>query len=468
MRNPRTGEVDYTFQPTPVSELAEIAQNARAAQVGWQDLGLEGRIAVLQRWSAEIDAAQDALIKAVTLDTGRRRESLREAGNLGKWISRWSGVARSALATDPTETANPDIGSIADYSPYPVLGVISPWNFPLSLSLMDAIPALLAGCAVIIKPSEVTPRFIDPLEKTIAAVPELAAVLHYVRGAGDVGAALVDEADMICFTGSTATGQKVAARAAARFIPCFTELGGKDPAVLLEGTDIDRATTALLTGSCLASGQQCYSIERIYVHRSLHDAFVEKLTEKAEAIKLAYPEPDDGVIGPLTFAPQADILSRHFEDARAKGAVFHTGGQIETHGGGLWCAPTVISNVDHSMQVMTEESFGPLMPVMAFDTVDEAVALANDSHYGLSGAVFGPEEEAIAVARRLDLGGISINDAGLAPFFIGESAVAEKTAFKASGLGGSRLGAESIKRFVRKKALLVNRSNTASAWWFDV
>jgi len=468
VRNPRTGAVDYAFQPTPAADLAGVVQSARAAQVGWLDLGLEGRIAVLERWSAEIDAAQDALVGAVTLDTGRRRESLREAGNLGKWISRWSGVARRTLATDPTDTANPDIASVADYSPYPVLGVISPWNFPLSLSLMDAIPALLAGCAVIIKPSEVTPRFIDPLEKTIAAVPELAAVLHYVRGAGDVGAALVDQADMICFTGSTASGQKVAAQAAARFIPCFTELGGKDPAVLLEGTDIERASTALLTGSCLASGQQCYSIERIYVHRALHDAFVARLAEKAKATGLAFPGLEDGLIGPLTFAPQAEIISRHLEDARAKGANVHSGGKIETHGGGLWCAPTVLSNVDHSMQIMTEESFGPLMPVMAFDTVDEAVALANDSRYGLSGAVFGPEDAAIAVARRLDLGGISINDAGLAPFFIGEGAVAEKTAFKASGLGGSRLGAESIKRFVRKKALLVNRSTTASPWWFDV
>lgn len=468
VRNPRTGAQDYAFQPTPVAELGALAGRARAAQPEWQALGLEGRIAVLERWSAEIDAAQDALVEAVTQDTGRRRESLREAGNLGKWIARWSGVARVALASEPRATANPDVTSIADYSPYPVLGVISPWNFPLSLSLMDAIPALLAGCAVIVKPSEVTPRFVDPLEATIAAVPELAGVLHYVRGAGDVGAALVDQVDMICFTGSTATGQKVAGRAAARFIPCFTELGGKDPAVILEGTDIERATTALLTGSCLASGQQCYSIERIYVHRSLHDAFVARLAEKARAIKLAYPDPDDGVIGPLTFAPQAKIIARHLEDAREKGATVHSGGEIESHGGGLWCAPTVLSGVDHSMAVMAEESFGPLMPVMAFDSVDEAVALANDSDYGLSGAVFGPEEDAIAVARRLDLGGISINDAGLAPFFIGEADVAEKTAFKASGLGGSRLGAESIKRFVRRKALLVNRAEGRSPWWFDV
>ncbi|WP_232823064.1 aldehyde dehydrogenase family protein [Oceanibium sediminis] len=467
VRNPRTGAVDYRFQPTTPAELEQIAIAARAAQVDWLALELEARIAILARWVEKVDAAAPQIIAAVTADTGRHAESLREIGNIGKWITRWSDVARTALAVEPIATGNPDIQSIADYSPYPVLGVISPWNFPLSLSLMDAIPALLAGCAVIIKPSEVTPRFVEPLAATIAEVPELAQVLHYVRGAGELGAALVDQADMICFTGSTATGRKVASRAAARFIPCFTELGGKDPAVILEGADIERATSAIVTGATLATGQQCYSIERIYVHRSLHDAFVARLTEKASALKLALPGPRDGQIGPLTFAPQAEILARHLADARQKGAKIHCGGEIETHDGGLWCAPTVLSGVDHTMAIMTEESFGPLMPIMAFDTVDEAVRLANDSPYGLSGAVFGPEAEAVAVAQRLDLGGISINDAGLAPFFIGDACVAEKTAFKASGLGGSRLGRDSIKRFLRKKALLVNRSTQKSPWWFD-
>ncbi|WP_323763971.1 aldehyde dehydrogenase family protein [Marinovum sp.] len=467
VRNPRTGVADYSFVPTTPSELQDIARAARAAQVDWQALGLEARIAILTHWVEKVDAAAPEIVAAVTADTGRHAESLREIGNIGKWVDRWSAVARKALTLEPTPTANPDIHSFADYSPYPVLGVISPWNFPLSLSLMDAIPALLAGCAVIIKPSEVTPRFVEPLVASIAEVPELAEVLHYVCGAGALGAALVDEADMICFTGSTATGRKVASQAAARFIPCFTELGGKDPAIVLEGADLDRATSAILTGATLATGQQCYSIERIYVHRSLHDAFVAQLAEKARAVKLALPEPDDGRIGPLTFAPQAEIIAAHLADARAKGAEVHSGGEIETHGGGLWCAPTVLSNVDHDMAVMTEESFGPLMPVMAFDTVDEAVRLANDSPYGLSGAVFGLEDDALAVARRLDLGGISINDAGLAPFFIGDATVAEKTAFKSSGLGGSRLGPDSIKRFLRRKALLVNRSTRKSPWWFD-
>lgn len=468
VRNPRSGVEDYHFTPTSADELAAIVQTARAAQPAWAALGVAGRAEVLARWQVAVETAQPALIAAVTLDTGRHRESLREAGNIGKWIARWSAVAKTALAGDPVTTANPDIASIAEYSAYPVVGIISPWNFPLSLSLMDAIPALLAGCAVIVKPSEVTPRFIDPLMETIRAVPELAAVLHYVRGAGAVGAGLVDQADMICFTGSTATGRKVASQAAARFIPCFTELGGKDPAVVLAGSDIDRATTAIVTGATLATGQQCYSIERIYVHRSLHDDFVAMLTKKAKALKLAQPGMDDGVIGPLTFAPQAKIIAAHLDDARAKGAIVHCGGQIENHLGGLWCPPTVLSNVDHTMDVMMDESFGPLMPVMAFDTVEEAERLANDSPFGLSGAVFGPEADAIAFARKMDVGGISINDAGVAPFFIGESDVAEKTAFKCSGLGGSRLGVDSIKRFVRKKALLVNRSASRSAWWFDV
>ena len=467
-RNPRTGRIDFETFSASAADVGETVARARVAQPAWQALGIEGRAEVLARWKSEIDAAASGLTQAVTQDTGRRRESLLEVEHVGKWIDRWSVAARRVLSTRPVQTSNPDIRSIAEYAPYPVVGVISPWNFPLSLSLMDSIPALLAGSAVVIKPSEVTPRFVAPLSDTIAAVPELARVLHYLQGAGDVGKALVEQVDMICFTGSSATGRKVAAQAAARFIPCFTELGGKDPAIVLDGSDLDRAVSAIATGATLATGQQCYSIERIYVARSLHDTFVEKLVAAVEKLALARPDPEDGMIGPLTFAPQADIIAAQLDDARAKGAVVLTGGEIAHYDGGLWCRPTVLTGVTHQMKVMTEESFGPLLPVMAFDTVDEAIALANDSHYGLSGAVFGPEETAIAVARRLNVGGISVNDAGAAPLFIGEHDVAEKTAFGASGLGGSRLGAESIKRFLRRKAILVNRSSGRSAWWFDV
>lgn len=467
-RDPRTGSQNYAIEATPVADLEAIVARARKAQVAWQEMGVEKRIAVLARWRDKIDGLQAPLTDAVSEDTGRVLESRREASNIGKWIDRWSAIAPSALAERHAPTSMPAFTSTSNYAPIPVLGVISPWNFPMSLSVMDAIPALLAGCAVIIKPSEVTPRFITPLEQSYADIPELAGVLTYIRGAGDLGAALVDQADGICFTGSTATGRKVAARAGARLIPCFVELGGKDAAIVLEGSDLERAARAIVTGATLGAGQQCYSVERIYVARSIHDEFLELLVAKAKKLKLAYPNPTDGQIGPLIFPPQAKIIESHLEDARAKGAVFHTGGEIEHHGGGLWVSPTVLSNVTHDMAVMTDETFGPLMPVMAFDTVDDAVRLANDSIFGLSGAVFGPQDQAMAVAKRMNAGGINVNDAGATPFFIGDPTVCQKEAFGESGLGGSRTGPDSILRFVRQKMIVTNVTNEPSAWWYDV
>lgn len=200
----------------------------------------------------------------------------------------------------------------------------------------------------------------------------------------------------------------------------------------------------------------------------MHDAFLKLLVAKAEKLKLAWPEPTDGQIGPLIFAPQADIIAGHFDDARAKGAVFHTGGKVETHGGGKWVVPTVISNVSHDMKVMQEESFGPLLPVMAFDSVDQAIKLANDTNYGLSGAVFGPPDQALDVARQMNAGGICVNDAGATPFFIGDPTVTANDSFNDSGQGGTRHGPDSILRFVRQKMILSNHTDVRSPWWFDV
>ncbi|MCC0076354.1 MAG: aldehyde dehydrogenase family protein [Rhodobacter sp.] len=468
VRNPRNGVVSCDTPSTAIDQLDAIVSRARAAQVNWQALGVEGRIAVLARWRDLLAGMQDQLIAAVTLDTGRIRESRREAANIGKWIDRWSVIAPVALASSDGPTSMPGFTYTSDHAPIPVLGVISPWNFPMSLSVMDAIPALLAGCAVIIKPSEVTPHFIGPIEDSIAQVPELAGVLTYIRGAGDLGAALIDRVDGICFTGSTATGRKVAARAGARLIPCFVELGGKDAAIVLEGADLERAARAIVTGATLGTGQQCYSVERIYVARAIHDQFLALLTDKARKLDLALPQPDDGPIGPLIFAPQAAIIEAHLADARAKGAIVHCGGEIERHGGGLWVRPTVLSNVTHDMAVMRDETFGPLLPVMAFDSVDEAVRLANDSNYGLTGAVFGPQDQAMAVARRMNAGGINVNDAGATPFFIGDALVCANDSFGDSGLGGSRTGPASILRFVRQKMIVTNVTNDPSAWWYDV
>lgn len=467
VRNPRTGEQDYSFTPNLPADVVALADELRRAQPAWQAAGLQHRIATLNAFRDALARHASALRHAVETDTGRVFETAIEQGVAAVWVDRWAHVALETLEPEITATETPGLMSKAGFSPYPLVGVISPWNFPLALSLMDAIPALLAGCAVMIKPSEVTPRFIDVMDRVLDEVPDLRRVLRYLRGAGDIGAAVVETSDLICFTGSTATGRKVAAQAGARFIPCFTELGGKDPAILLPGADLTRAAKALANGATLGSGQQCYSIERIYVPRGDEAAFLKLLLAEVGKLKLSYPDPKIGDIGPLTFAPQAEVITRHLADAVAKGATVHCGAAIEHHGGGLWCPVTVLTGVTHDMQIMTEETFGPILPIMAYDTVDDAIALANDSTYGLSAAVFGPEEAAISTAQQLCAGGISVNDAGIAPMLMGDRLVAEKTAFRGSGLGGSRLGRDALKRFMRKQAIIVNRNTGASPWWFE-
>jgi len=341
--------------------------------------------------------------------------------------------------------------------------VISPWNFPLLLATLDTIPALLAGSAVIVKPSEVTPRFIDVVNAAIDEVPLLRDVFRLIPGAGPTGRSLIDAVDMVCFTGSVPTGRLVAERAAARFIPAALELGGKDPAIVLASADLAHAAPALVWGSVVNTGQSCLSIERVYVHRSRYAELVARIVTLAQAVGLSWPDESHGPIGPVIAERQVSVIASQLDDARARGAVVHCGGVIETHGGGRWIRPTVVTNVDHGMRLMTEETFGPIIPIMAFDSVEEAVRLANDTEYGLSAAVFaGTSDEAIAVADQLHAGAISINDAALTAVMH----EGEKHAFKLSGLGGSRMGPASIRRFVRQKAYLVRQGVGHDPWWF--
>lgn len=239
--------------------------------------------------------------------------------------------------------------------------------------------------------------------------------------------------------------------AAQAFIPAMLELGGKDPAIVLESADLEAAAHSIMRGSIVNCGQACFATERIYVEYAVYDAFVEKLCSLAGEIEINYPDIRQGHIGPFIFSRQAEIVQNQLKDAIEKGAKVMTGGTIENHEGGQWLRPTIIVNVDHGMQIMREETFGPVLPVMRVGSVDEAVSLANDTSYGLSAAVFGAEHDAEAVAARVDAGGIFINDIDL----VGEVGLdAEKNAFKCSGLGGSRYGPNGILRFVRKKAIV--------------
>lgn len=458
VRNPRTGQIDYHLAATEPKALVGIAAALRAQQPQWQALGLNQRIEVLNAWRAEVEKDRAIILDALITDTGRVLESEKEMLRLPSSIDKLSIMAREVFTERSQRLRSlKHVDIHSGLSPYPLVGVISPWNFPLSSSLLDTIPALVAGCTAIVKPSEVTPRFMAPLIATLQRVPEMAAVLHYVAGDGALGAALVDHVDAVCFTGSVPTGRKVAEACAKAFIPAFLELGGKDPAIVTASADLDKAAAAIVQGAVANAGQVCVSIERVYAPSEVAQAFTQKLVEQAQRVKTAYPTTQDGTLGPIIQESQAHIINRHLEDAVAKGARIECGGLVaQREGGGWWAEPTVVSGVHHDMLLMKDETFGPIIPVMAYDSLEQAIALANDSQYGLSGAVFaGTPDEGLAVAQQMDVGAISINGTGLGTAAIGEGDSHEKNAFKYSGLSGSRLGYDSITRFMRKKAYLV-------------
>jgi acyl-CoA reductase-like NAD-dependent aldehyde dehydrogenase len=463
VRNPRTGRTDFDLPVATAEEVAAKAARLRKNQKAWAAMGLQGRSGVMARWLAEVRKRAAAIADADAEDTGGCHTSYLQGfitmGNIGGWLEDAAGALEKASYRGPSR-AVPTIEVRTQFVPYPLCGVISPWNAPMMLALLDAVPALFAGCAVLLKPSEVTPRFTVPLFESIRAVPELAAVFDFVTGDAETGKAVIDEADVVCFTGSVPTGRKIAVHCAQRLIPCYLELGGKDPVIVTASADIERATTAVLRGAVHANGMVCFSVERIYVAEAIHDAFVAKLIEKAQAVKLNCGNPRAGHVHPFTFAPQAAIVQRHLADAVAKGAKIRTGGEVETHDGGLYMRPTVLTGVTHDMLIMQDETFGPCLPVMKFSDVDEAVALANDTTFGLTASVIaGTEAEALPIAERLNAGAVFVQDTFLT---FAKNRTIGTNSFGYSGVGGgSRTGPEAILRFVRRKALMTQHGEPA-------
>jgi len=420
---------------------------------------LAERIEILRRWRSEWVARQAEIARALSIDTGRYLIATSEVQSVTGMIDRWTNLVPTLAAEEELRSATlPTISYRSQYVPYGLVGIISPWNFPVSLCFIDAVPALLAGCAVFVKPSEVTPRFVAPAMQSIAAVPELAAVFHIQPGGRPTGEQLVERSDVVCFTGSVATGRQVAANAARHFIPAFLELGGNDPLIITASADLERATDVALRATCLATGQACQSLERVYVDRRIFDVFVKRLVEKASAIAPNWPDIHSGTIGPFIFGKQADTVAAQLADAVAKGAKVLCGGQIEDHGG-KWLRPTVLVDVHHGMQIMSEETFGPVIPVMPFDRIEEAIELANEGVYGLSaGVIAGSLEEAEAIGRQIDAGGISLNDGSLTAM----CHEMEKHSFKLSGMGGSRMGPAGYLRFFRRKVLIRQHGQPAT------
>lgn len=453
VNNPRSGNSDYQIPDHDHEWVSARAKELRDAQTHWNHAGLQHRCEVLRQWTAEIKLRHNEIADALSIDTGRFLMAHLETTGVEQRINYW--LERAPQLVNDVQSGQsglvPSVSFQHQMVPYPVVGIISPWNVPLLLALIDAIPALLAGSAVLLKPSEVTPRFAEPLAASIAAIPELAGVLKIVTGGAQTGIALIDEVDAICFTGSVDTGRKVAAQAAHNFIPAFLELGGKDPAIVLPSANLQNAATAILRSAAGLSGQTCQSLERIYVHASVFDEFLELLVDQAKAITFNWPDIHQGELGPFIFPQQADKVREQIADAVAHGANVRCGGKVSNLDGGMYCLPTVLTEIDQNMKIMRQETFGPLLPVMKFTTTEEAIELANDSQFGLSAAVFaGTREEGEAVARQIVAGAVSINDASLT----GVVHDVEKNAFCLSGMGGSRMGDAGLLRFFRKQALL--------------
>lgn len=463
IRNPRTGLNDFTLPVYSNEAVNNIASDLRESQQQWWDNGLNFRIETLNKFAQQLEQHKAALVEALIEDTGRANESYLEVDVTINAIRRWCNLADELLSSPAERQAEIPILAIKQsYLPYPIVGIISPWNFPLLLSLVDAIPALLAGASVLLKPSEITSRFAEPFNKVVQENPSLAHVFSIVTGDGKTGQAVTDVVDLLCFTGSVKTGRMVGEACAKRFIPAFLELGGKDPAIVCQDADINLAAKALCWGSMVNAGQSCMSLERVYVHKAIAEEFIPKLTSNVAKLNHNFPDINKGEIGPIISNAQVSIIKSQLADAKAKGATVHCGGNVVELGGGSFCQPMVLSNVNTDMKIMNEETFAAIIPVVVVESEQQAIDFANDSDFGLSAAVFSQNLTiAESIAAQLEAGAVSINDASLTAL-VHE---AEKQSFKYSGLGGSRMGPQSIQRFMRKKAFIKN-TGVASPWWF--
>jgi succinate-semialdehyde dehydrogenase/glutarate-semialdehyde dehydrogenase len=348
--------------------------------------------------------------------------------------------------------------------PYGVVGIISPWNYPFSIPANQTLAALVAGNAVVLKPSEFTSLVAVELRSLLhaAGVPE--DVFHVMVGDGATGAALVQSSiDKLVFTGSVASGKRIAAAAGERLLPVVLELGGKDPMVVLDDTDVDVASSAAVWGAFINAGQTCLSVERCYVHRSLYEDFLQLCAEKTKQLRVGPGLDAQTDVGPMIHDRQFRIVEAHVEDAVARGARLLTGGSRFPELGPNFYHPTVLADVTHDMRIMREETFGPVLPVAAFDSDEEAVRLANDSEFGLAASVWTRDRDrGERLARRIQAGTVMVNDV-ISCFGISE---APHGGLKSSGIGRTH-GRFGLEEMVRVKYLDVDRMpGMKKVWWY--
>jgi len=459
VRNPADGSVVGEVPNESADTVAAKARELRLYQPEWEALGARGRKTWLLKFQDWVLDNAEHLTDVVQSETGKvRADASIEAPMTAGLLDYWAGNAEAFLSDRHPKPHNILMKTkrlTTAYRPYPVVGLIIPWNFPFANAALDGVAALAAGAALLLKPSEVTPLSAVEFARgwtEIGAPPVLALTTGYA----ETGAAVIANSDYVHFTGSTATGRKVAMACAERLIPCSLELGGKDPAVVLADADLERAANGIAWGGMTNSGQVCVSIERVYVEAPIYDEFVAKLTDKVSQLRQGQ---DDARyrfdVGAMATAAQRDIVARHVDEAVAGGARITTGGKPT--GVGTFFEPTVLADVDHSMSCMREETFGPTLPVVKVADEDEAIRLANDSRYGLSATVWTSDPaRGERVARRIEAGAVNINDAMANGF---QFAV-PMPGWKDSGIGARNGGAEGILKYCRVQAITTPRIPT--------
>jgi len=467
--NPATGEVLGELDCAGDAEVLAVVERARAAQNEWAELGLRKRLAIVGEFQAKLHARKSEIAAAITREAGKPLaealvtevlvvlDAARFLINHAYQLLRAETLPHGNLATKLKS------GRLVREA-HGVIGIISPWNYPFSIPATETLAALVAGNTVVLKPSELTPLVALELASVLKASGVPPNVFQVVLGAGGAGAALVrSPIDKLVFTGSVTTGKRIATAAAERLLPLVLELGGKDPMLVLDDADVEVASSAAVWGGFVNAGQACLSVERCYVHRSLYENFANACAEKARKLRVGNGTDPNTDVGPMIHQRQLRVIESHVEDATARGCRILTGGARRSDLGSNFYAPTVLADVTHQMRIMREETFGPVLPIMAFDDDDEAVRLANDSEYGLAASIFTRDSmRGARLARRVQAGTVMVNDV-ISCFGISE---APHGGVKASGMGRTH-GRFGLEEMVRLKYLDIDHlPGIRKVWWY--